>query len=202
MTLGEKIRAARQKAGLTQEQMAKRLMVSRPAVTKWESDKGIPDIENLKAIARLLGVSLDELLNDEEITPGKPPKSTAFMKWLITYRTVILFGGILLTASLLSVYLLFGAYHGQKVTLAVITAVGPAVLYGMLRLVFLMNKRIVKAKALLNYFCIFLIPAFLMLLVGILLFVLSFPNGYSPMVAFSFAIAVAVTDIGARILDA
>ncbi len=66
MTLGEKIKAARKNAGLTQEQMAEKLMISRPAITKWESDKGIPDIENLKAISKLLDVSLDYLLNDGE----------------------------------------------------------------------------------------------------------------------------------------
>ncbi len=66
MTLGEKIKAARKNAGLTQEQMAEKLMISRPAITKWESDKGIPDIENLKAISKLLDVSIDYLLNDGE----------------------------------------------------------------------------------------------------------------------------------------
>ncbi len=66
MTLGEKIKNARKNAGLTQEQMAEKLMISRPAITKWESDKGIPDIENLKAISKLLDVSLDYLLNDGE----------------------------------------------------------------------------------------------------------------------------------------
>ncbi len=66
MTLGEKIKQARKNAGLTQEQMAEKLMISRPAITKWESDKGIPDIENLKAISKLLDVSLDYLLNDGE----------------------------------------------------------------------------------------------------------------------------------------
>ncbi len=66
MTLGEKIKAARKNAGLTQEQMAEKLMISRPAITKWEADKGIPDIENLKAISKLLDVSLDYLLNDGE----------------------------------------------------------------------------------------------------------------------------------------
>ncbi len=66
MTLGEKIKQARTNAGLTQEQLAEKLMISRPAVAKWEGDKGIPDIENLKALSRLLDVSLDELLNEEE----------------------------------------------------------------------------------------------------------------------------------------
>lgn len=66
MTLGEKIRTARKNAGLTQEQMSEKLMISRPAITKWENDKGIPDIENLKAISKLLDVSLDYLLSDDE----------------------------------------------------------------------------------------------------------------------------------------
>lgn len=64
MTLGNKIKAARKNAALTQEQMAEKLMISRPAIAKWESDRGIPDIENLKAISKLLDVSLDYLLND------------------------------------------------------------------------------------------------------------------------------------------
>lgn len=66
MTLGEKIRSARKSAGLTQEQLAKKLLVSRQAVTKWEADKGIPDVENLKQLSNLLDISMDYLLNDEE----------------------------------------------------------------------------------------------------------------------------------------
>lgn len=66
MTLGEKIKQARKNSGLTQEQIAEKLMISRPAITKWESDKGIPDIENLKALSKLLDVSIDYLLNDGE----------------------------------------------------------------------------------------------------------------------------------------
>lgn len=65
MTLGEKLKAVRKQAGLTQGQLADLLHVSRQAVTKWESDKGVPDIENLKALASLLAVSLDDLLDDE-----------------------------------------------------------------------------------------------------------------------------------------
>lgn len=64
MTIGEKIKEARKSAGLTQEQLAEKLMVSRQAITKWESDKGIPDISNLKAISSLLNVSIDYLLEN------------------------------------------------------------------------------------------------------------------------------------------
>lgn len=66
MTLGEKLKNSRKSAGLTQEQLADKLMVSRQAVTKWESDRGIPDIENLKAISQLLNVSVDYLIDDSK----------------------------------------------------------------------------------------------------------------------------------------
>lgn len=67
MTFGEKLREARKKAGMTQEQLAEVLSVSRQAVTKWESDKGIPDVENLKFIAKVLNVRIDYLLDEEGI---------------------------------------------------------------------------------------------------------------------------------------
>lgn len=66
MTFGEKLRAARKSAGLTQEQLSERLLVSRQAITKWESDKGLPDIENLKRLSALLGVSIDYLFDSGE----------------------------------------------------------------------------------------------------------------------------------------
>ena len=64
MTLGEKLREARKKRGLSQEQLADKLSVSRSAVAKWETDKGLPDVGNLKYLARLLNVSVDYLLDE------------------------------------------------------------------------------------------------------------------------------------------
>ncbi len=66
MTFGEKLKEARKEAGLTQDELAEKLSVSRSAVAKWESDKGLPDVNNLKAMSQLLSVSLDYLLDDEE----------------------------------------------------------------------------------------------------------------------------------------
>ena len=68
MTLGEKIRVARRNCGLSQEQLAEKMSVSRSAVAKWETDKGLPDVGNLKVLARLLRVSVDYLLDEEEAT--------------------------------------------------------------------------------------------------------------------------------------
>jgi transcriptional regulator with XRE-family HTH domain len=71
MNLGKKIRLARRKCGLSQEQLAEKMSVSRSAIAKWETDKGLPDVGNLKILARLLGVSVDSLL-DEEDTVSSP----------------------------------------------------------------------------------------------------------------------------------
>ena len=66
MTLGEKLKEARKQIGLSQEQLAKKINVSRSAIAKWESDKGIPDIENIKMISFCLNVSIDYLLDEEQ----------------------------------------------------------------------------------------------------------------------------------------
>ena len=66
ITLGEKLKSARKRVGLTQEQLAEKLLVSRQAITKWEAGKGMPDIENLKRISKLLDISIDYLLDSGE----------------------------------------------------------------------------------------------------------------------------------------
>lgn len=66
MIFAEKLRMLRKQAGLSQERLAEKLEVSRQAVTKWETDAGIPDIENIMAISALFDVSIDELLSNEK----------------------------------------------------------------------------------------------------------------------------------------
>ena len=73
MTIGKVIRKYRKELGLTQEEMATSLGVTTPAVNKWENENTLPDINLLAPIARLLGISTDELLSfkdnltDEEV---------------------------------------------------------------------------------------------------------------------------------------
>ena len=67
MEFNEKLQELRKQKGLTQEELAELLYVSRTAVSKWESGRGFPNIESLKAISRFFSVSLDELLSGEEI---------------------------------------------------------------------------------------------------------------------------------------
>lgn len=65
MTFAERLKSIRKQAGMSQEQLAEKLGVSRQAVTKWETDAGIPDIENIMAISALFDISIDELLSNE-----------------------------------------------------------------------------------------------------------------------------------------
>lgn len=68
MKFSEKLKELRIKNEYSQEQLAELLNVSRQAITKWESGKGMPDIDNIKAIADLFDVTLDSLLDDGEST--------------------------------------------------------------------------------------------------------------------------------------
>ncbi len=70
MTFGEKLQALRRQRGLSQETLAEQLEVSRQAVSKWERDEAMPETEKVVHIARLFGISLDELLLDR---PAAPP---------------------------------------------------------------------------------------------------------------------------------
>lgn len=71
MTLGERIAYYRGKLGLSQGELAEQLGVSRQAVSKWETDAGLPDLERLIALSRLYHITLDELVK------GESPEETA-----------------------------------------------------------------------------------------------------------------------------
>ena len=67
MEFNEKLQELRRQKGMTQEELAGKLYVSRTAISKWESGRGYPNIESLKAIARLFSVTVDDLLSSAEI---------------------------------------------------------------------------------------------------------------------------------------
>lgn len=67
MEFHEKLQALRKQHGLTQEELAQRLYVSRTAVSKWESGRGYPNIDSLKAIAACFSVTVDDLLSGDEV---------------------------------------------------------------------------------------------------------------------------------------
>lgn len=67
MEFHEKLQELRKNRGLTQEELAEALYVSRTAISKWESGRGMPSIESLKAISKFFAVTLDDLLSSEEL---------------------------------------------------------------------------------------------------------------------------------------
>ncbi len=78
MTLAEKLQNLRKAAGLSQEQLAERLNVTRQAVSKWETGEGKPDIDNLLPLARLLNTTVDYLLDETADEPsGTEPRTEA-----------------------------------------------------------------------------------------------------------------------------
>lgn len=67
MEFNEKLQELRKSRGLTQEELAGELFVSRTAISKWESGRGYPNIDSLKIIAKYFEVTIDELLSGDEI---------------------------------------------------------------------------------------------------------------------------------------
>ena len=67
MDFSEKLQQLRKSRGLTQEELAKELYVSRTAVSKWESGRGYPGIESLKDISEFFSVSIDDFLSGEKL---------------------------------------------------------------------------------------------------------------------------------------
>ena len=104
MNIGKRIHEIRQQKNLTQEQLASDLGISRQAVSKWESDKAIPDIENLMYISNLYDVSLDELVKGDDKVSQKIVADVSAKKW---HKLSILF-----FAALLVYIVWFGSIHG------------------------------------------------------------------------------------------
>ena len=74
MTFGKRLQQVRKAAGLSQEQLAELVGMSRQAVSKWETDQAAPDIDKLASLCGVLGVSADELLGREAPPPQAQPQ--------------------------------------------------------------------------------------------------------------------------------
>lgn len=67
MTFDEKLKSLRKAKGLTQDELADKIFVTRTAVSKWETGQGYPSIESLKLLAKLFDVTIDELVSDKDV---------------------------------------------------------------------------------------------------------------------------------------
>ena len=92
MALPEKLYTLRKKSGLSQEQLAEALNVSRQAISKWEGGSAMPESDKLLALSNYFGVSLDYLLKDgaPDAAPAAPQAATPKMRLL---RLIICYPG-------------------------------------------------------------------------------------------------------------
>ena len=74
MELSEKLVRLRKQSGMTQEELAAKIFVTRTAVSKWENGKGYPAIDSLKPLSSVYGVSLDELISDDDVIAAQNAK--------------------------------------------------------------------------------------------------------------------------------
>ena len=73
MTLGKRIAQLRSRRGISQIELAEQLMVSRQAISKWETDGSVPELEKLIQLSNIFGVTLDELVKGEAQQPTSQP---------------------------------------------------------------------------------------------------------------------------------
>jgi len=83
MTLGEKILQLRKTTGLSQEQLAETVGVSRQAISKWETDQSMPEIEKVVLLSKTFSISTDELLGNESLIRAdiSSPQLTDIVKY-------------------------------------------------------------------------------------------------------------------------
>ncbi len=104
MEFNEKLQELRKQKGITQEELAQSIFVSRTAVSKWESGRGYPNIESLKALAKFFGVTVDELLSGDELLTVAEEESVQKNKRLCD----LVFGLLDVSASMFFFLPLFG----------------------------------------------------------------------------------------------
>ena len=114
MEFHEKLQHLRRQAGLTQEELAQALYVSRTAVSKWESGRGYPSIDSLKHIARYFHVTIDQLLSgDEALTLAQEDQRQKLL------RSRDLIFGLLDLSSAILLFAPFFAQRGEEPVRAV-----------------------------------------------------------------------------------
>ena len=130
MEFNEKLQELRKGKGLTQEELAEKLFVSRTAISKWESGRGYPSIDSLKEISRFFSVTIDELICPDEIIFAAEEEKQVFAD-----RTVSFISN---TLDLLTALLLFLPVFGNgEASPAAVSLLGLTGVHSWLKIVFL-----------------------------------------------------------------
>ena len=165
-TMGEFLAILRKSKGMTQQDAADRLGVSNKTVSSWETGASSPDISLLPAIAELYGVTCDELLRGERISPAEPPQATeqkrekALAHLLARYKNNVSIAamvsyGLAVLAALLTLILAFAAFQsrlGFFIGLILLAASLFVTLLACRRAVFLVSQDDFEAEATERFF--------------------------------------------------
>lgn len=128
MEISEKLKNSRMSAGLTQEQIAEEINVSRQTISNWENGKSLPDVISLIKISDLYQVSLDDLLKGDDKMIDKIKKDTDMVK---SNRTMMNAGwAMLIITFVFSVWSNY-RYDGGSPVLQFIIAAVPWVMMGV-----------------------------------------------------------------------
>lgn len=102
MTFGQAIKAKREAMGMTQQELAEKLFVSRQTVCRWETGSRCPDLIMSKKISMVLGISMDEMIPGEDLSTYVPPKESfpdiSCVKVMLTGLMLVLIGTFLYAA--------------------------------------------------------------------------------------------------------
>lgn len=123
---------------LTQEELAEKLFVSRAAISKWESGRGYPSIDSLKAIANYFGVTIDQLIRGEEVIALAEQDRTESSR-----KHTALVCGVLDCLTVLLLFLPVFGDAGASVALPAMTGIS-----GWLKTVFLVTVSLTAANGL------------------------------------------------------
>lgn len=111
MKLHEKLAALRTEKGLSQQELAELLHIARQSVSRWEVGDAIPTVENLRFLARLYGVTVDSLLDDD--LPPQPSAAPSPKKYLTRRALCALLAVLLALLTALGI-LLWERYEENK----------------------------------------------------------------------------------------
>ena len=187
MEFNEKLQELRKQKGLTQEELAEALYVSRTAISKWESGRGYPNIESLKAIAKYFSVSVDQLLSSDAILNLVEEDQK---RRTMSFRDTVF--GLLDLSGIMLIFLPFFAQRAeggaQEVSLLSLTLVQPYMKVAYFAVILAMALYGILTLALQNYKSGFWIKSktnisLIISAISVLLFILSL-NPYAAVFAF------------------
>jgi len=123
MEIGEKLKNSRLNTGMTQEQIAEKINVSRQTISNWENGKSLPDVISLIEISDLYQISLDDLLKGDKKMMKKIEKDTNTVK---SNRIMMSVGGAMLICSF--IFTIWNNYSGNNPILQFTCAAAPWVM--------------------------------------------------------------------------